>query len=684
MFHFFFQIGDINPENIKKATPLQESTLAGHLTVSEIVRKMTDLHKGVGKFDWGKILNNLEDPVEENLQRIMFINDSEALRAFLNNKNKTEVLAECIKVNQIGYNPLITAAEFLSTDSLLIVLQFLSKIAAIGTKEEKEKCAETLHGGQRNISLLSIVMTSDYFIGQIQLEVIECEGYLHDWSTSKYTACLQKRIGTNEISLKCRELFSKKNAEERGKTKMKICVISLTTLVLAIYKASPASFDIGTDVTLLVKYGSATSIEEFIQANCSSFNNTILLNNDHDAIKSWTITLEECFWITLCPVLLPCFFNFVQIVSFANKCKNKACNGLLKYSMVFLSPIWLVIAALGEATEEFKISSSNSNTMEEEEETLTVFKQEFADAKFTEVVSEATIQPILQLYLFLLPFLCSDINEIFAISLSCVQLWAIIQVLSFGSSLLSIPRVFTARYVEKKSGMMSTEAEVVYFLSILTGVISRILCLELLAFTLGQGNFSYIYLAIVCHVGLILFVNLFFSKGKIEDHAFKDGHYWNLVTITKNHILNAMACIYVQWSDGQNEGKDMKRQIIIEVILLVQNIVISVWASMVFLSPYAKTKVLAVIWGLYMASMCLKAGFFLFLHPWSEIVKMNLLSFVKQIFCSTKCCNKRKEDVEIHEMWYKEEEEMTNLLAVVKHKQRASNSYSFLAYLLAF
>ena len=384
LLHFLSNLGDINPENKRKATPLQESILAGHLSVTEILRKMTNLHKGEGKFDWGKILNNLDDPIDENLQKMMYINDSEALRAFLNNKSKTEVLAECIKVNQIGYNPLITAAEFLSIDSLLILLQFISKISAIGTKEEKEKCAETLHGGQGNNSLLSIVMQSEYFIGQIKLEVIECEGYLHDWSTSKFTACLHKRIGTNEMSLKCRELFSKKNAEERGKTKMKICVISVTTIVLAIYKASPASFDIGTDVTLLAKYGSATSIEEFIQANCSSFNNTILLNSDHDTIKSWTITLEECFWITLGPVLVPCFFNFVQIVSFVKKSKNKACNGLLKYCMVFLSPIWLVVAALGEATEEFKISSSNSNTVEDEEETLTVFKQEFADAKFIE------------------------------------------------------------------------------------------------------------------------------------------------------------------------------------------------------------------------------------------------------------------------------------------------------------
>ena len=144
---------------------------------------------------------------------------------------------------------------------------------------------------------------------------------------------------------------------------MKICIISLTSIVLAIYKASPTSFDIWTYLTLLVKYGSATSIDEFIQANCSSFNNTILLNIDQDTMNSWTITLEECFWITLGPVLLPCFFNFAQIVNFVEKCKNDACNGLLKYCMVFLSPIWLVIAALGEATEEFKISASNSNTM---------------------------------------------------------------------------------------------------------------------------------------------------------------------------------------------------------------------------------------------------------------------------------------------------------------------------------
>ena len=146
--HFFSKIGDINPENDKKATPLQESILAGHLTVSDILRKMTDFQKGEEKFDWGKIFNNLEDPVEQNLQRIMYINDSEALKGFLNNKNKTEVLAECIKVNQIGYNPMITAAEFLSIDSLLVLLEFLSKIAAIGTREEKEKCSETLHGKQ--------------------------------------------------------------------------------------------------------------------------------------------------------------------------------------------------------------------------------------------------------------------------------------------------------------------------------------------------------------------------------------------------------------------------------------------------------------------------------------------------------------------------------------------------------
>ena len=51
---FFSKIGDINPENDRKATPLQESILAGHLTVSDILRKMTDIHKEAEKLTGAK------------------------------------------------------------------------------------------------------------------------------------------------------------------------------------------------------------------------------------------------------------------------------------------------------------------------------------------------------------------------------------------------------------------------------------------------------------------------------------------------------------------------------------------------------------------------------------------------------------------------------------------------------
>ena len=71
----------------------------------------------------------------------------------------------------------------------------------------------------------------------------------------------------------------------------------------------------------------------------------------------------EIFWFLLeipflGPVLLPCFFNLFGVGSFLRKWKTRASCRILKYcSMIILTPIWLVLAALGEASEEFKTRS---------------------------------------------------------------------------------------------------------------------------------------------------------------------------------------------------------------------------------------------------------------------------------------------------------------------------------------
>ena len=102
------------------------------------------------------------------------------------------------------------------------------------------------------------------------------------------------------MSSKCRKLYSKKNAEERGKSRSKMCAIFLTSSILALRRSGPVSFDVGTDVTLLIKYSSGTSFDEISHSNCTyNSNDTSFMNPNPDDDQSWSISPEECFWLTL-------------------------------------------------------------------------------------------------------------------------------------------------------------------------------------------------------------------------------------------------------------------------------------------------------------------------------------------------------------------------------------------------
>ena len=114
---------------------------------------------------------------------------------------------------------MLIAAQFLSRECLLILLKFITKFA-YGSKQEKKMCFDIMHCQGK--SFLYYVMKSDYFNGELQQVAIECEGYLHDWKSSDFHKCLRKNIGTNDMSLKCQEFFSKKNVEEKGISKFKL------------------------------------------------------------------------------------------------------------------------------------------------------------------------------------------------------------------------------------------------------------------------------------------------------------------------------------------------------------------------------------------------------------------------------------------------------------------------------
>ena len=364
----------------------------GHLTLHELLQNMVSLWNENKQFDLEAILRNESLKPDENLHIIMYLNDSEALKRFLSSKTSNEVLIESYKENSIGWNPLLIAVQFMSRECLLILLKLITKFA-YGSKQEKKKCFDIMHCQGK--SFLYYVMKSDYFIGELQTVAIECEGYLHDWKSSEFHKCLSKNIGTNDMSLKCQEFFSKKNVEEKGIGKFKLFGIYVVVTILTIYKTGSVSFDVGSDTTLLVKYGTS---DELITSNCS-FNGSSLMN------QNWTISSGYCFWVTLVPVLLPILLNLIGIGSFIKR-KKTPTHFIIKICLFLSSPIWLVITAVMEALGELKKKTSTKKTTDEEEGKQLESKKAFADAKLIEVCFEASLQPILQLYLFLLPFVC--------------------------------------------------------------------------------------------------------------------------------------------------------------------------------------------------------------------------------------------------------------------------------------
>merc|ERR1719418_83668 len=131
--------------------------------------------------------------------------------------------------------------------------------------------------------------------------------------------------------------------------------------------------------------------------------------------------------------------------------------------------------------------------------------------------------------------------------------------------------------------MMSLESKAAYFLFSLSGVISRILSFQLLAFL--SRKFWLIYALVGAHVVFILIINLTFvklgkSSTKQESKEKEDLHpqWWLKVIVSfKKHFLAAMANIYVPWTDRKNEKLDAKRHILVEVVIFVENLVISLW-----------------------------------------------------------------------------------------------------------
>ena len=151
------------------------------------------------------------------------------------------------------------------------------------------------------------------------------------------------------------------------------------------------------------------------------------------------------------------------------------------------------------------------------------------------------------------------------------------------------------------------------------------------------------YVAISIHIFLVMLVNAILSKcEKSKDKEAPKCSFWDFLFSLKDQFLGALTNIYLPWSDGLDEQHDVKRHIIVEIIIFAENLAISIWAASSTLDQMLeqhKVKYLQVIWSCYACYFCIKCSFFLFMHPWSDLIKERLTDSMN---CSN-CCDAKIE-----------------------------------------
>ena len=610
--------GEINPTDKNSQTPEKFAKWNEDLPFMELMKDF----KNECDFGWSKITSKEGSVVERDLQKIMYLNDVQLLRKFLiNNTVQGSLFFECARVNARGCNPLMTAAEFRSKEVLLIMLNHLTQIA-LEDKSKRGQISQIIHAPGK--SLLSLVMNSEHFGKQIISELVECEGHIHEWDGTAFEDCTFKFVGTNKKSLQCNSIFKERKREEKGHSKTQKTLMFFPIFITYLLKIKSVVFDVGTDSALMTQYAK---------------NISVLFPKDLDSsLTDFQLSGEECLWWTFGPILLTFIINLIQAISFL-KVKGPNLPRWAKFVISLLSPFWLLLVSFFGAFEEtdrkLNLNLKKKMMKKTDEETEETDKQDddakemINEGKMIEVCIEASLQPILQLYLFFLSILSSkDLYN------NCVSLWTIVQVLSFVSSVLSIPRNFTQTYAMNKTGMMSTEAQIVYFLFVLCGVLSRMLSFQLLAFVSGKLWIVFSFIGI--HVCLMLALNLIFNKITPQNNKIvKKKACWQHVSGMKDLFVHAMANIYIPWSNGKNEENDVTRQIVVEIIIFLESLGISVFALIddtAAIQEHEK-ECLAAIWGLYGCYIAIKAWFFFNLHPWSNLIKNG---FKTSILCQRK------------------------------------------------
>ena len=265
-----------------------------------------------------------------------------------------------------------------------------------------------------------------------------------------------------------------------------------------------------------------------------------------------------------------------------------------------------------------------------------------------EICTEATFQPLLQLYL-LLPKLLSedyhslleqDISEFFS-DVPRLQFWAIV------TSCLGLSWSFNAYQTSKKTGALDFEANLWGRLVLLTSCIcqitSRLFVFVLFAYACGDGHFYPMVVFVVSHMLLMTLLYKLTTEpsdfnNRSDFACFKPTDCTNSLQKFYQCLLNGISNIFLfndilplpcegrtqnRSEKEEQRERTKKRQVLVDAILAFESIIlIIISASLVKgIPPFLITTVAT----LHALGLILKVVYYKNLHIWSG--RQKLLAF---------------------------------------------------------
>ncbi len=213
-------------------------------------------------------------------------------------------------------------------------------------------------------------------------------------------------------------------------------------------------------------------------------------------------------------------------------------------------------------------------------------------------------------------------------------------------SLLTLAASYTARYRHNKESSLATIPTAVYFASVSSLVVARILSFEMFAYYMGPGRLKMAMGAVGAHALVMAALHFAFSDSLaqcLQASQRNCGKLRQRLLVVHNCLLNGLANLYVhnhleifvQSSKGNNKNvnyvtsdvrrRTLTRQLIFDAIFLAEN------AAMLYVAKDTMTRtsnfshlhhsVVIVAAATHVAGLVLKITFYVACHPWAELIR---------------------------------------------------------------